>query len=122
MFLASTSSTSSLSSDEKAVTLHYSQDRPYSLSDGESSHSSSRKVRNEYNHCSSEVRVVRTPASGAVDSGLIPSRVKPMILKLVLRPPCLTLSIKGAVWQTSRQVYLLCRWENRLAKSSILQW
>ena len=28
-------------------------------------------------------RMVRTSASGAVDSGLIPSRVKPMTLKLV---------------------------------------
>ena len=29
--------------------------------------------------------------------------------------PCLTLSIKGTVWRTSRQVYLLCRWEWHLA-------
>ena len=32
---------------------------------------------------SSDGRVVRASASGAADSGLIPSRVKPMILKLV---------------------------------------
>ena len=32
---------------------------------------------------SSDGRVVRASASGAVDSGLIPSRVKPMTLKLV---------------------------------------
>ena len=28
--------------------------------------------------------------------------------------PCLTFSIKGTVWRTSRQVYLLCRWERHL--------
>ena len=33
--------------------------------------------------CSSDDRVVRASASGVVDSGLIPSRVKPMTLKLV---------------------------------------
>ena len=32
---------------------------------------------------SSDGGVVRTSASGAVDSGLLPSRVKPMTLKLV---------------------------------------
>ena len=32
---------------------------------------------------SSDGPVVRAPASGAVDLGLIPSRVKPMTLKLV---------------------------------------
>ena len=32
----------------------------------------------------SDGRVVRASASGAVDSGLIPSPVKPMILKLVI--------------------------------------
>ena len=32
-----------------------------------------------------------------------------------LKCPCLTLSIKGTVWRTSRQVYLLCRWERHLA-------
>ena len=54
-------------------------------------------------------------ASGAVDSGLISSRVKPMTLKLVFTAPCLTLSIEGTVWSTSRQVYLLCRWKKHLA-------
>ena len=29
----------------------------------------------------------------------------------VAQPPCLTLSINGTVWRTSRQVNLLCRWE-----------
>ena len=29
--------------------------------------------------------------------------------------PCLTFNIKGSVWRTSRLVYLLCRWERRLA-------
>ena len=47
--------------------------------------------------------------------GLIPSRIKPMTLKLVFTAPCLTLSIKETVWRTSRQVYLLCRWERPLA-------
>ena len=28
---------------------------------------------------------------------------------------CLTLSIKGTVWRTSGEVYLLCRWERHLA-------
>ena len=32
-----------------------------------------------------------------------------------LKCPCLNLSIKGTVWRTSRQVYLLCRWERHLA-------
>ena len=30
--------------------------------------------------------------------------------------PCLTLSIKGSVWRTSPQVYLLCCWERHLAR------
>ena len=58
---------------------------------------------------SSDGRAARVSASGAVDSGLVSSRVKPMILKLVGQLPCLTLSIKGTVRRTSRQVYLLCR-------------
>ena len=53
--------------------------------------------------------MVRAYASRAVDLGLIPSRVKPMTLKLVFTASCLTLSNKGTVWRTSRQVYLLCR-------------
>ena len=48
----------------------------------------------------------------AVDPSLIPSLVKPFTVKLL---PCLTLSIKGTVWKTSRQVYLLCCWERHLA-------
>ena len=40
--------------------------------------------------------------------GLIPSRVKPMTLKLLFTAllPYLTLSVKVTVWRTSRQVYL----------------
>ena len=59
----------------------------------------------------------RASVSRAVDSGLIPSRVKPMTLKKnwYSQLPCLTLSIKGTVWRTSRQVYLLYRWERHLA-------
>ena len=53
--------------------------------------------------------------SGAVDSSLIPSRVKPMTLNWYSQLPCLTLGIIGTVWRTSRQVYLLCRWERHLA-------
>ena len=36
-----------------------------------------------FSHYSSDGRVVRASASGAVNSGLIPSRVKPTTLKLV---------------------------------------
>ena len=61
--------------------------------------------------------MVRASASGTVDLGLIPSRVKPMTLKLVFTALGLTLSIKRTVWRTSRQVYLLCHWERRLAES-----
>ena len=39
---------------------------------------------------------------------------QPMTLKLVFTASCLTLSIKGTVWSTSRQVYL-CLWERHLA-------
>ena len=56
-------------------------------------------------------RVVRASASRAVCLDLIPILVKPMALKLL---SCLTLSIKGTVWRTSRQVYLLCGWERHL--------
>ena len=56
-------------------------------------------------------RVNRASASEAVDSCLIPSRVKPMTLKLVFTASRLTLSIKRTAWRTSRKVYLLCRWE-----------
>ena len=45
----------------------------------------------------SDSRVARTTASGAADSDLIPSRVKPMNLKFVFTAPCLKLSIKGTV-------------------------
>ena len=66
---------------------------------------------------SSDGRVVRASASGAVDLDLIPSWVKPITLKLVFAGLFhLTLSIKVAVWTRSRQVYLLCRWESRLVE------
>ena len=68
---------------------------------------------------SSDGRVVRAPVSGAVDSGLIPSRVKPMTVKYS-RLPCLTLSIKGTVWRTSRASNFLCHWERHLAGFLIL--
>ena len=61
--------------------------------------------------------MVKASASRAVDWVLIPSRVKPMTLKLVWYSQllCLTLSITGTVWRTSRQVRLLCHWERHLA-------
>ena len=60
-------------------------------------------------------RVVRTSVSGAVDSGLILSRIKPMTLKLAFTACLLDAPMKGTVWRTSRQVYLLCRWERHRA-------
>ena len=63
---------------------------------------------------SSDDQVVRAYVSRAVDTGLIPSRVKSMTLKLIFTASLLMLSIKGTVWRTSRQVYLLCRWEKLL--------
>ena len=62
----------------------------------------------------------RASVSGVVNSGLIPSRVRPTTLKFVFTPSCLTFSIKGTVWRTSRQVYLLCRWERHLTRLSHL--
>ena len=59
-------------------------------------------------------RVVRASASGAVDFGLIPSRVKPVTLKLVVTAFLFDVQRKGTVWRTSRQLYLLCRWEKHL--------
>ena len=41
------------------------------------------------NHLNEDGRVVRASASGAVDSGLIPSRFKPMTLNLVFTAPLL---------------------------------
>ena len=64
---------------------------------------------------SSDGRVIKASSSGAVDLGLIPSRVKPMALKLVFTASCLTLRVKGIMWRTSLQVYLLCRWKRHLA-------
>ena len=61
---------------------------------------------------SSDGQVVRASASGAVDSGLIPSRIKPMTLKLVFTASLL--DAHRTVWRTSRQVYLSCRWERHL--------
>ena len=42
-----------------------------------------RAIMSAYNFNSSDARVVRASASGVVDSGLIPSRIKPTTLKLV---------------------------------------
>ena len=64
---------------------------------------------------SSDVRVIAVSASGAVDSGLIPSRVKPMTLKLVFTSSLLDAQHESTVWRTSRHVYLLGRWERHLA-------
>ena len=60
---------------------------------------------------SSDGRVATASASGAADLGLIPSRIKPVTLKLVFTAFVLDAQryCKGAVWRTSRQVYLLCR-------------
>ena len=56
---------------------------------------------------------------GAVTSGLIPSRVKPITLKLVFRASLLDAQhYKGAVLKPSLQVYLLCRWERHIAEFS----
>ena len=60
--------------------------------------------------------MVRASASGAVDLGLISNWVKLMTSKLVLTAYLLDAQhYKGTVWRTSRQVYLLCRWERHLA-------
>ena len=70
---------------------------------------------------SSDDPAVGASASGAVDASLIPSRVKPMALKLVFTASLLILTlIKGIVWRTSRQVYLLRRWERHLSWFSYL--
>ena len=71
-------------------------------------------VRCLINFNSSDGRVVRAFASGAIHSGLIPIRVNPMTLKLVFTASLLDFSIKGTVWRTTPQVYLLCRWERHL--------
>ena len=54
--------------------------------------------------------MVRTSASGFVDSSLIPSRVKSTIVKLVFS--AFVLDNKGTVWRPSRQVNKLCYWES----------
>ena len=54
----------------------------------------------------------RASASGAVDSGLIPCRVKPMNLKLAC-----TASLFDTHY-SSRQIYLLYREERQTAKFS----
>ena len=52
----------------------------------------------------SDGRVVRASASGAVDSGLTPSRVKPMTLKLVFTTSLLDVQHLGRVhtWRFSQ--------------------
>ena len=58
----------------------------------------------------------RASASGSVDWGLIPSRVKPMTLKLVYTASLLDVQhFKGQCGE-SRQVYLLCRWERHFTE------
>ena len=52
--------------------------------------------------------MVRTSASGAVDSSLIPNRVKPKNGRLVFTAS-LSDPQQGTVWKTMRQVYSLCR-------------
>ena len=64
---------------------------------------------------SSDGRVVRAPACGGVDSGLIPSRVKPMALKFAFTASLLDYhSINGTMWKASQQVRLLCCWEGHI--------
>ena len=62
---------------------------------------------------SSDGRVIRASDSEAVDSVLLPNRVKPMILKLVSTPSLLDAQQCEGQW---RQVYLLCRWQRHLAE------
>ena len=50
----------------------------------------------------------------AANSGLVLSQVEPITRKLVFTASCFTLSIKKALSRTSRQVFLLCRWEKLL--------
>ena len=64
---------------------------------------------------SSDGRVIRASASGAVDLGLIPSLVKPMTLKLVFTASLLDAQHRRTVKRMSWQVYSLRRWERHLA-------
>ena len=57
----------------------------------------------------------RASASVAGDSGLIPSRVKPMTLNLLFTASLLDVQQQGAERRTSRQVYSLCCWKRHLA-------
>ena len=67
---------------------------------------------------SSDGRVVRASACGAVESGLIPSRVKPITLKSVFTASLLDVqfSIEGAVRRTSRQFILVVPLGRTLAR------
>ena len=60
--------------------------------------------------------MVKEPASRAVDSGLIPSRVKPMNLKLAFTASLFDVQITRAVLRTCRQAYLLCGWARHFAR------
>ena len=60
-------------------------------------------------------RVVKASASGAVYSGVIPSRVKPVTVKLVFTAFLLDAHHKRTVWRTCPQVDLLCRRERHLS-------
>ena len=59
--------------------------------------------------------MVKAPASRAVDSGLIPSRVKPMNLKLAFTASLFDVQITRTVLKACRQAYLLCDWERHFA-------
>ena len=66
---------------------------------------------------SSDGRVVRASASGAVDSLVLDSesgQTDDFIIG-IHSYLLLDVSINGTVWKTSRQVYLWCRWEGHLA-------
>ena len=56
----------------------------------------------------------KASVSGASDSGLIPSRVKPMTLKLVFTASLLDAQHQRDSVENKRQVYLLCRWKRYL--------
>ena len=55
--------------------------------------------------------MIRASASGAVDLGLIPSRVKPLTLKLVVTASLLDAQHSRDSMENKPASYLLCRWE-----------
>ena len=64
---------------------------------------------------SSDGRVVRASTSGTANSGLIPSRVKPMALKFIFSASPLDAQHQRNVRRTTRQAYVLCHWKRHLA-------